>query len=273
MELERFFQEFYKELALNPNLYPYYKLNHGSTGHQQFRKAYFTQRLKYIDQHIDKSAQPAILDCGCGYGTTCLYLAMNGIATKGTTLEYYYEHIETRKEYWRKYGDSALFSYVYENLFDNPPAAESLDYIILQDTLHHIEPVREGLQLLYNGLKKGGKLILIDINGNALIESFIFFLKRGNRRIIEFYDEKLQKNIIMGNENFRSEKEWRKLFEEAGFTVNEESINYIRFFFPTSYNANNLQQVIEKEQRIVKKHPLLKKYGFFGLNMVVEKLS
>jgi Methyltransferase domain. len=271
MELDIFFQEFYKELEQNPNLYPYYKLNHGSIGRQQFRKAYFKQRLEYIDYHIDKSSQPAILDCGCGYGTTCLYLAMNGIKTKGTTLEYYYDHIESRKKYWSQYGDSSLFSYVYENLFDNPPASESLDYIILQDTLHHIEPIKEGLQLFYNALKKGGKLILIDINGNALMESLIFFLKRGNKRVIEFYDEKLQKNITMGNENFRSEKGWRTLFEEAGFKIDEESINYIRLFLPLSYNANNLQQIIEKEQRIVQKYPLLKKYGFFGLNMVVEK--
>ena len=271
MELDIFFQEFYKELEQNPNLYPYYKLNHGSIGNQQFRKAYFKQRLAYIDRHIVRSSNPTILDCGCGYGTTCLYLAMNGIATKGTTLEYYSSQIESRKSYWNQYGDSNLFSYVYENIFDNPPAPESLDYIILQDTLHHIEPVNEGLQLFYNGLKKGGKMILVEVNGSSLIESFIFFLKRGNKRVVEFYDEKLQKNILMGNENFRTEKGWRTLFEEAGFKIDEESINYVRLFFPTLYNAHNLQQVIDKEQRIARKYPLLKKYGFFGLNMVVEK--
>lgn len=271
MEQELFFRYLCEEIKENPNLYPYYKLNEGGLSIRRFRKAYYMQRLAYIDRHIDKTGYPAILDCGCGYGSTCLYLAMNGIPAKGTTMEYYADQIQARRNYWNRYGDSNLFTYVYENIFDNPPEPESLDYIILQDTLHHIEPIEEGLSIFYKGLKKGGKLILVEVNGDALLESFIFFLKRGNKRIIEYYDEKLGKRVLMGNENFRSEQKWRQLFEKAGFTLMPGSVEYIRFFMPFSFRNSEESQVIKRERKLMERHPLLKKYGFFGLNMVFVK--
>lgn len=271
MKIDQFFHHFYNELEINSALYPYYKLNHGSDSKREFRKNYFIQRLSYIDNQIDKSKNPVIMDCGCGYGTTCLYLAMNGIATKGTTLEYYFKEIENRKKYWSQYGNSELFSWNYENIFDNPPAPESFDYIILQDTLHHIEPVDKALTILYNALKKGGKLILIEINGSCLLESLIYFMKRGNKRIINFYDDKLNKTITMGNENFRSEKKWRTLFKEAGFDVDNNSVQYIRFLLPLFFKKNNGSKIIKVEQKIASRCSLLKKYSFFGLNMVFTK--
>ena len=271
MTPETFYLHLVEELKINRSLYPYYKLIDGSASRQLYRKAYFMQRLQYIDQQIDKSTNPAILDCGCGFGTTCLYLAMNGISTKGTSLEYYADQIAKRKQYWGQFGNSDIFEYAYENIFDTPPPPESLDYIILQDTIHHIEPIDKGLEIFYRALKKGGKMIMVEVNGSALLESFIFFLKRGNKKIIEVYDEVLQKNILMGNENFRSEKGWIKLCQDAGFQIDRESIQYIRFFLPLFLNQKNYNSIIQKEQKIAEKYHLLKKYGFFGLNMVFVK--
>ncbi|MEG2070372.1 MAG: class I SAM-dependent methyltransferase, partial [Bacteroidales bacterium] len=188
MDSKLFFQHLYNELEENNSLYPYYKLNRGSIAQQQFRKAYYLQRLNYIDRHVDRSIHPAIWDCGCGFGSTCFYFAMNGIASRGTTIEFYIDQIETRKKYWNRFGNAELFEYAYENLFDNPPAEEKYDYIILQDTLHHIEPLDKALAIFYRSLKKGGKLILVEENGSSIIRSLILYLKRGNKRVIKIYD-------------------------------------------------------------------------------------
>ena len=91
MQKEVFFEYLCEELRQNRGLYPYYKLTDGSLARQQFRKAYFLQRLDYLDRHIDLSKQPKIWDCGCGYGTTGFYFAMKGQPVYGTTLEYYPE--------------------------------------------------------------------------------------------------------------------------------------------------------------------------------------
>lgn len=271
MDKERFLSLFLEELKENRALYPYYKLVDGTDSRRQFRQAYFMQRLSYLEKYIDFSSSPAILDCGCGFGTTGLFLAMNGCASRGTTLEFYADQIERRRQYWSQFGDVSLFDYAYENIFDTPPAANSYDYIILQDTLHHIEPVEKGLEILCAALKPSGKLILIEENGGSWLKSLMLFLQRGNRRVVEIYDERLQKHIQMGNENIRSEKQWRQLFQKTGFVVDDASVQYIRLLPPMAYRHQPADKVIAKEQHLSTRCPFLKHHFYMGLNMVLEK--
>ncbi len=271
MDKERFLSLFLEELKENRALYPYYKLVDGTDSRRQFRQAYFMQRLSYLEKYIDFSSSPAILDCGCGFGTTGLFLAMNGCASRGTTLEFYADQIERRRQYWSQFGDVSLFDYAYENIFDTPPAANSYDYIILQDTLHHIEPVEKGLEILCTALKPSGKLILIEENGGSWLKSLMLFLQRGNRRVVEIYDERLQKHVQMGNENIRSEKQWRQLFQKTGFVVDDASVQYIRLLPPMAYRHQPADKVIAKEQHLSTRCPFLKHHFYMGLNMVLEK--
>ncbi len=66
MQNEVFFEHLCEELRQNRGLYPYYKLVDGSTSRQLFRKAYFMQRLEYLDRNIDLGKHPKIWACGCG---------------------------------------------------------------------------------------------------------------------------------------------------------------------------------------------------------------
>jgi len=100
--VEVFFNLFIEELKQNKNLRTYYKFLNNSSG-LEFRKAYFCQRLQYIYDNIGEKTSK-IWDCGCGYRTTAIFLALNGIATNGSTLEFYYQEIPKRLEYWKKYG-------------------------------------------------------------------------------------------------------------------------------------------------------------------------
>ena len=75
----------------------------------------------------------------------------------------------------------------------------------------------------------------------------------------------------MGNENIRSQKAWKKLFEESGFIAKDENTEYIRLFPPFLYNSSNSSKLIQRESRIAKSYPMLREYFFFGLNMVFEK--
>lgn len=266
-----FFSHFYDELLENKALYPYYKLAEGSINQQQFRKAYFIERLKFINSNISRADNISIFDCGCGYGTTALFFAMNNISVRGITLEFYHEVIDSRIKYWSKFGDANLFNCEYQNIFDINLQENSIDYIILQDTLHHLEPPLQSLHIFYKALKKGGKIILIEENGNCIIQNLKLYKQRGNKRVIEFFDEKLNKTILMGNENIRSQKKWMKLFETAGFKAEEDKTKYIRLFPPQFYKSDNLDSVIKREETISKTIPFIKKYGFFGLNMVFYK--
>ena len=275
MSPERFFELLLKELEVNTEMQPYYKFL-GKKSSWHFRRNYFIQRLRYIHKYLVESGggqKGAIWDCGCGYGTTCLYLAMNGIKTFGTTLEFYYDTIQKREQYWSRYGDTSLFTCTYENLFDNSPKPGSYDWIIVQDTLHHLEPIDDALEIFRNSLKKGGKVLSIEENGNNVIQRIKLYKYRGNKRIITIWDEKLQKDILIGNENIRSLANWERLFEKNGFHVNKESVQYVRYFLPVHYRFSDPEKLLEKEIQIQKDKGLRREYFFFGLNFIAEKRS
>lgn len=270
---EQFFELMLKELEVHTEMQPYYKFL-GKKSSWHFRRNYFLQRLRYIQHNIvdaPHSKEPAIWDCGCGYGTTCLFLALNGIKTYGTTLEFYFETVQKRKEYWSKYGDTSLFTCTYENLFDNKPAPASYDWIIVQDTLHHLEPIDDALQIFNTSLKKNGKILSVEENGNNIIQRIKLYKYRGNKRIITIWDEKLQKDILIGNENIRSLSAWQKLFDKNGFHIKDKSVQYVRYFLPIHYRFSDPEKLLQMEQHIQEDKGLRREYFFFGLNFIAEK--
>lgn len=268
MEVKEFFEIFLEELKVNKFLGRYYKfLNNNSSF--EFRKAYFCQRLQYIIDNIEnKNAN--IWDCGCGYGTTDIFLAINGIRTYGTTLEFYYKEIPKRLEFYSKYGDMSLFKYSYENVFDTHPPASSQDIIIVQDTMHHLEPLQDAISIFKKVLKPNGIIMLIEENGNNYIQNFKLYLRRGNKRIIEIYDEKLDKKILLGNENIRGLELWRKEFGKQNLQVVSDKTKYIRLYPPFFYKNGNTNELIEKEQKIWKSNSFMRERFFFGLNFIVK---
>ncbi len=274
MSPEQFFELFLQELQDLPALFHYYKF-HTSEKRFGFRKNYFLERLRYIDKHIvqqvtkDSNAQPIIWDCGCGYGTTAFYLAMNGIKVHGTTLEFYYPYITQRKNYWQKYGDTTLFTASYEDLYEQPQQPNSIDIIIVQDTLHHLEPLEDALKIFNTALRPNGKLIAIEENGDNIVQTIKLYKQRGNKRVITIWDDMLQKKITMGNENIRGLATWENLFNNNNWHIKKEATSFIRYYFPQMFNTSNGEELLIKERN--KQSAFLKKYFFFGINFIAEK--
>jgi len=267
MTVDDFFELFLKELRDTPEMWRYYKFLKNRSSFE-FRKAYFVQRLQYVADQI-KNPNATIWDCGCGYGTTALFLAMNGFSVYGTTLEFYFKEIEKRKEYWKQFGNTDLFTVDYANVFDNDLKTNQFDYIILQDTLHHIEPLNEALHIFKNALTPDGQMIIVEENGNNMVENLKLFLQRGNKRIITIWDEKLEKNILFGNENIRSWKKWKQEFTNAGFFCNQTEPEYIRFYLPFLYGNRSASEIIKKENQL-RKNRWLREYLFFGINFTIK---
>jgi len=263
MSVNDFFELFLKELQEHPAMRAYHTFLNDER-YFEFRKAYFLQQLQYVsDQIKDKNA--TIWDCGCGYGTTALFLAMNGYCVYGTTLEFYFDEIEKRKKYWKQYGNSDLFTVDYADVFDNTLKDNSFGYIIIQKTLHHIEPLQEALGIFHRIVKPDGKLIVLEENGNNIIANLKLFLKRGNNRIIKVWDERLQKEYLLGNENVRSWKKWKREFEKAGFVSETAKPEYIRFSYHPIFNRkHSAEEMIAKDNAT--KSDWLRRYTFFGMN-------
>jgi SAM-dependent methyltransferase len=270
MLVSQFFDLLLQELEENPSLRGYYRfLNEPSKAKFIFRKRYYIQRLEYIANNVTKE-NSMIWDCGCGYGTTAIFLALNGHTVYGNTLEYYFEQIPTRLKFWSKYGDLSKLKLDYKNHFDIKEKS-LYDYVIAQDTLHHLEPIHEALDIINESMKQGGELIAIEENGKNIFNRTKNYLRRGNKRIIEIYDERLQRNILIGDENTRPLKEWQPLLAQSNLHLQQESVEYVRLYLPISYKLSSEEALDKKEKEKWKTNAFLRKYFYFGTNFVAVK--
>ena len=269
MNVEEFLDLFIRELSLNTKLRNYYRLVDSSFSFH-FRKAYLHQRLSYVDRSVTKPYS-AIWDIGCGYANTALYLTLKGHTVTGTTLEYYYDQLQSRLDYWSRFGNLDKLNIAYQDLFDTRFPAGSFDYIITQDTLHHLEPIDKALQFIESALAKSGQLIVSEENGRNLFIRSKNFLKRGNKRIIEYHDPKLNKSLLLGNENVRSYEDWKNELNKAGLSIDDRHTEFIRLYPPFLIRSGNYLTRIKQEQECWNKNVWLKDYFFFGINFIAKK--
>ncbi len=269
MTVEEFFKHFEDELKTNERLTSYHRVVNSKKLYK-FRRAYIEQRFNFVLDQI-KKPHSKIWDVGCGFGTTSILLALNGHKVHGSTLEYYYEEIQERIKYWSQFGDLSGLDIAYENMFDSYPADESLDYIVAQDTLHHLEPFKNAVGIFYKTLKPGGKIVASEENGNNIICNIKHFRERGFNRISKYYDEKLNQDIVFGNENTRSLAKWKREFARKDFIFDEESVEYIRYFLPGKYKKASVEEIIKQERELWRKSPIIRELFFFGMNFTLQK--
>lgn len=271
MSVAEFFDLFEEELKANSELTGYHRLVNSEKMYD-FRKAYMEQRLQFVADRVgDEPAK--VWDVGCGFGTTAFFLALNGHDVTGTTLEYYYEGISKRRKYWERFGDLSKLRFEYKNIFSEEHPSEKYDFVVAQDTLHHLEPFSEAVKIFHKVLKPNGKIVVSEENGSNVITQLRHIKERGFKRVVEVYDEKLEERFLLGNENTRSLKKWRKEFSIMPFEFDEESIEYIRYFFPGKFRKSSRDEIIERERKIWRKSALKREYFFFGINFVINKIN
>lgn len=269
MDLSLFLDLLEKELIDNQEIAKYHRFVN-SPYLYIYRKSYLAQRLQFVIDSVDKKGAN-ILDLGCGFGTFSIFLALNGYRVHGITLEYYFDQIELRKKYWSQFGDLSQLTFEYQDLFNLDSQTHQYDYIVAIDTLHHIEPMPQGLNHLTQLLTPSGEVIISEENGNNLIAQMKHFKERGFKRISSYYDQRLKKEIQFGNENTRSLKKWLKLVEQTDLTLDHDSVNYIRCYFPWSYNKRGEANIVAREQKLWRKCSFMREYFFFGINFRLKK--
>lgn len=269
MDVATYMGLFEKELEVNSRLRSYYRLR-SKPKRYLFRRTYLEQRLQYIADHTQEKGLH-IWDAGCGYATSAIFLALNGHRVYGNTLEFYTEGIRERLDYWGHYGDLHSLEVRHENVFRHSIPDPSYDVILLQDVLHHLEPVHEALALFYRMLRSGGKLLVVEENGNSV---FIFAKNvriRGLKKTGIMHDERTGESIPFGNENARGIKTWFRLLESAGFLCDSPDLEFIRFFPPFLIREDNYPDILHLERKIGRECRWIRKFFYFGMNFIATR--
>jgi Holliday junction resolvase len=89
--------------------------------------------------------------------------------------------------------------------------------------------------------------------------------------VVEIWDEKLQKPILLGNENIRGLNTWRKTLAKGGLEIDDKKTQYIRILPPFMFKKDEMEKKISREQKIISCSRLFRKRFAFGLNMIVHK--
>ena len=246
----------------------YYKFWQSSgDGRHYFRKNYFMRRLEFVRDHVGSKTN-TVLDVGCGFGTTDIFLALNGYRVHGITIESQFsDRLAPRLAYWSRFGDISGFTWAHENLLESDIGQATVDRIIVQDTLHHLEPIGAALAKLKHALKPGGSVIAIEENGNNIVQRLLLLKRRGTRRVVEIHDETLGKTILMGNENIRSLNTWRGLCVESGLSIAEWE--YIRLLPGLLWSSGNYERLQQHEKELYKRNEYLREYCYFGINFTI----
>jgi SAM-dependent methyltransferase len=268
-QIDTFLDLFFDELKQNSQLRKYHRFLNSDKLYL-FRRAYYQQRLEYVVSRV-KGKNATILDVGCGYGTTSILLGYLGYKIIGTTLEYYYSEIGNRLDYWSKFFDTSKIEFRYENIFKSTYNPQSFDYIIVQDTLHHLEPINDALGVFYRILNDEGQILVSEENGNNIINNAKNFKRRGFKRVVKIYDEQLGEEIMFGDENTRSLRKWDKLFAENSFEIDKNDVEYVRVLPPSFHNKYGMHKVVKKESVLWRKSRLLRELFFFGINFTASK--
>ena len=155
-----------------------------------------------------------ILDLGCGDGLLANYLAISGPERKIVGVDLNKERI--------KHAQKGLKNtrFIHEDALKEKGL--SPDVIIMSHVLHHLKSFEAQDKLLQDciaGLRKGGKLIILEIKPSLSLEYLVTI-------VVDYtiYPMLFEKKIIGSRVYYRKEGNWVNLLSSCGLNVKREKV-------------------------------------------------
>ncbi|MCJ1466203.1 hypothetical protein MMC07_004822 [Pseudocyphellaria aurata] len=180
----------------------------------------------YVDKLAHENPRMRILEIGAGTGGTTRHILNSLRGTPGKPPRFkHYEFTDLSpgffakaKDYLREWGD--LISYNKLNIEKDPITqgyeSESFDLVVAGNVLHATASIDRTLQHIRKILKPGGKLVLLEITSQKMLECMIFGTLPG---------------WWVGEESFRqdgpllTESEWESSLRRTGFSGLDGSVS------------------------------------------------
>lgn len=197
----------------------------------------------YVDKLAHENPRMRILEIGAGTGgmTGPILNSLKGTFGKPPRFRHYEftdmssGFFAKAKDYWKEWGD--LISYSKLNIENDPNTqgyeSESFDLVIAGNVLHATASIDRTLKHVRKVLKPGGKLILLEVTHQKMLECMIFGTLPG---WLCGYEPacKIANSVLgwwVGEETFREdgpllmESEWESSLQRTGFSGLDGSIS------------------------------------------------
>ncbi|MBP6964200.1 MAG: class I SAM-dependent methyltransferase [Armatimonadetes bacterium] len=160
-ELEVFDSYYPKSLYLPPS---------GASG-DRFRLRFARGYLRYIASELirDRDRKPYVFDAGSGLGTESLLFATLGARVFSVDLKRERRKVaEKRRTFYEQALDIQLdIEFRTDSVF-NIPREPQFDYVWSNQSISHIDPAEDFVEMARDVLLPGGQLVVSDSNGNLL---------------------------------------------------------------------------------------------------------
>ena len=187
--------------------------------------------IKFIEKYKPKKSKIKVLDFGCGTGSFCNHLKERGFDVFG--IDFSKEMIKIAQKNSEKDIEYHVGSQNILKSFNN-----KFDIIVSIMVFQFIKNIESLTQLIFNVLTKNGIIIFAVINPvyiNRCIQEkkrYKNLDKTGSIVFMEFDKDKVLKAFL------RTEKEYRKQFEQADFTFLNKYYPLFPNHFDKKYNWN-----------------------------------
>lgn len=192
-----------------------------------YRSRIFIQKFK---KHLNESIE--ILDVGCGDGSIIEILEENGIKGKNYTgLDVSFNNTELFKNKFKGKYKVLNDNFAKKNLNLN----KKFDAILLIGVIHHMYlDIENVFENLFNHLKVGGKIIIVEPNG-----SFLNFIRNYWYKKDKYFEENSERALKLSEIDKTALKKFEKIFYEY-----QGSVGYFVI----------LQSMILRTPKVIKKY-------------------
>ncbi|MBU89933.1 hypothetical protein CMO94_00195 [Candidatus Woesearchaeota archaeon] len=173
-----------------------------------------------------------IIDLGCGEGLFSNYLALGSKKRKIFGIEIDKNRI--------KYADRGLPNTHFIFGDANKVSIPIADVIVLMHILHHVDSFKkqkELINLCWSRLRKGGKLIIVEVEPKFSLKYLIAFLT-DHFLVAWIFERKIYSPI-----HFRKKKDWLNLLSQIGFKVNSYPAHKNKPFSHIIFECNKLDKI------------------------------
>ena len=199
-----------------------------------------------------------LLDLGCGPGFYTHYLRKSC---------YIYVGVDKQKnEEWKKIKNKRIF-FVVGDAEKLPFRSESLDCIILEDILHHVNHKEKVINELFNILKKRGKIIVIEANKKNLVMNYYWYYFHHHHFYIQEI-EKLFRNFKVVSKNYIESYPFYCISLRPQLLPFTFSFLSIRLLAQVTF----FRKILLLIQKMIESNEIINKYSSFNL-LCLEKLE